>query len=232
MEKLDHAERVLDIMGELRRRYRRAMRPAPWAERAAPRRRHRRQRAHGGDMRLSVFHYPSQGWIDAVVMNVLMGKAIGHPARRIRARLLPAAGRGFPRHPAARAPPHGARRRGADASIAADPASRARRRKPSIAYWTAARRGELRRRRLAPLRDASAASACATARTRRLPPNGRHRSTRCSALGLPALKEIPDERSPLTEPRRLESYVCGEWVRGTGAGTAAARRRDRRGRRR
>jgi 1,2-phenylacetyl-CoA epoxidase catalytic subunit len=32
---------------------------------------------HGGDMRLSVFHYPLQGWIDAVVMNVLMGMAVG-----------------------------------------------------------------------------------------------------------------------------------------------------------
>jgi ring-1,2-phenylacetyl-CoA epoxidase subunit PaaA len=29
----------------------------------------------GGDMRLSVFHYPLQGWLDAVVMNVLQGLA-------------------------------------------------------------------------------------------------------------------------------------------------------------
>jgi 1,2-phenylacetyl-CoA epoxidase catalytic subunit len=28
-------------------------------------------------MRLSVFHYPLQGWIDAVAMNVLMGRAVG-----------------------------------------------------------------------------------------------------------------------------------------------------------
>ncbi len=31
----------------------------------------------GGDMRLSVFHYPITGWTDAVVMNVLMGTATG-----------------------------------------------------------------------------------------------------------------------------------------------------------
>jgi 1,2-phenylacetyl-CoA epoxidase catalytic subunit len=31
----------------------------------------------GGDMRLSVFHYPITGWADAVVMNVLMGLATG-----------------------------------------------------------------------------------------------------------------------------------------------------------
>ena len=31
---------------------------------------------HGGDMRLSVFHYPLEGWADAVVMNTLMGRAV------------------------------------------------------------------------------------------------------------------------------------------------------------
>ena len=30
---------------------------------------------HGGDMRLSVFHYPLQGWVDAVTMNTMMGLA-------------------------------------------------------------------------------------------------------------------------------------------------------------
>jgi 1,2-phenylacetyl-CoA epoxidase catalytic subunit len=30
----------------------------------------------GSDMRLSVFHYPLQGWVDAVTMNVLMGLAV------------------------------------------------------------------------------------------------------------------------------------------------------------
>src|SRR5215211_1266043 len=28
-----------------------------------------------GDMRLNVFHYPIYGWVDAVVMNLLMGQA-------------------------------------------------------------------------------------------------------------------------------------------------------------
>lgn len=31
----------------------------------------------GGDMRLSVFHYPLNSWADAVVFNVLMGAATG-----------------------------------------------------------------------------------------------------------------------------------------------------------
>ena len=35
------------------------------------------QARHGGDMRLAVFHYPIQGWVDAVVMNVLQGLAAG-----------------------------------------------------------------------------------------------------------------------------------------------------------
>ena len=31
---------------------------------------------HGSDMRLNVFHYPIESWVDAVVMNVLMGHAV------------------------------------------------------------------------------------------------------------------------------------------------------------
>lgn len=75
-EKADHAERVLTIMGDFGADVTRYAMHQPWAARLArdadlgPARR-------GGDMRLSVFHYPLQGWTDAVVMNVLMGIATG-----------------------------------------------------------------------------------------------------------------------------------------------------------
>ncbi|MBA4490196.1 Phenylacetic acid catabolic protein [Paracoccus sp. S1E-3] len=73
-EKLDHAGRVLAVMGEFGADTRRyddrhewAARVARDADLAAARR--------GDDMRLSVFHYPVQGYVDAVVLNVLMGLA-------------------------------------------------------------------------------------------------------------------------------------------------------------
>ncbi|KMO41332.1 phenylacetic acid catabolic [Methylobacterium tarhaniae] len=76
LEKTDHAERVLDLMGTFGADTARYAVHHPWAARldrdaeiGAARR--------GSDMRLSVFHYPLQGWIDAVVMNVLMGRAVG-----------------------------------------------------------------------------------------------------------------------------------------------------------
>lgn len=77
LEKADHAERVLDLMegfGTDKARYNRAHDWAARVDRDAvvdPRR-------QGGDMRLSVFHYPLAGWTDAVVMNVLMGLATCH----------------------------------------------------------------------------------------------------------------------------------------------------------
>ena len=77
LEKADHAERVLEHHGRLRRRHRRATpatTPGPTACRATPT---LGQARHGGDMRLAVFHYPIQGWTDAVVMNVLQGLATG-----------------------------------------------------------------------------------------------------------------------------------------------------------
>ena len=48
----------------------------PWADRL-PRDADIGQARHGGDMRLAVFHYPLEGWIDAVTMNVLQGLATG-----------------------------------------------------------------------------------------------------------------------------------------------------------
>ncbi|PKP84178.1 MAG: phenylacetic acid catabolic [Alphaproteobacteria bacterium HGW-Alphaproteobacteria-2] len=76
LEKADHAERVLKVMAEFGADTGRYATLQPWAARVArdaslgPVR-------HGGDMRLSVFHYPLEGWADAVVMNVLMGRAVG-----------------------------------------------------------------------------------------------------------------------------------------------------------
>ena len=74
LEKADHAERVLKVMAEFGANTDRYEGVHPWAARldrdadiGASR--------QGGDMRLSVFHYPLQGWVDAVVMNVLQGAA-------------------------------------------------------------------------------------------------------------------------------------------------------------
>lgn len=76
LEKADHAERVLAVMGDFGTDTRRYQTQHDWAARVdrdsdlgATRRE--------GDMRLSVFHYPITGWTDAVVMNVLQGLATG-----------------------------------------------------------------------------------------------------------------------------------------------------------
>ncbi len=75
LEKLDHAERVLRIMAEFGADTGRYFGQHPWAERVA-RDADIGATRRGGDMRLAVFHYPLQGWADAVVMNVLMGTAV------------------------------------------------------------------------------------------------------------------------------------------------------------
>ncbi len=75
MEKLDHAERVLRIMGEFGADTARYANHHPWAARLE-READIGATRHGADMRLSVFHYPLTGWTDAVVMNVLMGRAV------------------------------------------------------------------------------------------------------------------------------------------------------------
>ena len=75
MEKLDHAERVLAIMGDFGADTGRYATSHPWAARL-PREADIGATRQGGDMRLSVFYYPLQGWTDAVVMNVLMGSAV------------------------------------------------------------------------------------------------------------------------------------------------------------
>lgn len=74
MEKADHAERVLGVMADFGVDTARYEDVHPWAARL-PREADIGARRQGGDMRLSVFHYPLAGWIDAVVMNVLQGAA-------------------------------------------------------------------------------------------------------------------------------------------------------------
>ncbi len=76
LEKADHAERVLRIMGEFGADTARYAVHHPWAARVA-RDADLGTSRHGQDMRLSVFHYPFEGWVDAVAMNVLMGLATG-----------------------------------------------------------------------------------------------------------------------------------------------------------
>lgn len=76
LEKADHAERVLAVMGDFGTDTRRYQTQHDWAARVS------RDTDLGasrreGDMRLSVFHHPITGWTDAVVMNVLQGLATG-----------------------------------------------------------------------------------------------------------------------------------------------------------
>ena len=75
-----------------------------WADRL-PRDADLGQARHGGDMRLAVFHYPIEGWTDAVVMNVLQGLATGVQHERTDPRLLCPAGRRLPRDRTARTAP-------------------------------------------------------------------------------------------------------------------------------
>jgi 1,2-phenylacetyl-CoA epoxidase catalytic subunit len=74
LEKLDHAERVLKIMGEFGANIARYQNVHPWAARIG-RDEDIGVKRRDGDMRLNVFHYPIAGWTDSVVMNVMMGAA-------------------------------------------------------------------------------------------------------------------------------------------------------------
>jgi len=74
-DKLEHGGRVLGVMGTFGANIARYANFHPWAARIARDADIGAARA-GSDMRLSVFHYPLEGWIDSVVMNVLMGKAV------------------------------------------------------------------------------------------------------------------------------------------------------------
>ncbi|WP_243611417.1 Phenylacetic acid catabolic protein [Shimia aestuarii] len=75
LEKTDNADKVLSIMGEFGADTARYATHHPWTARLA------RDADIGTtrteqDMRLAVFNYPLAGWSDAVVMNLLMGRAV------------------------------------------------------------------------------------------------------------------------------------------------------------
>lgn len=74
LEKTDHAGQVLKIMETFGVDGDRYAVHHTWAARLS-RKADIGAARQGGDMRLSVFHYPLEGWVDAVVMNVLMGAA-------------------------------------------------------------------------------------------------------------------------------------------------------------
>lgn len=76
LEKADHAERVLAVMGSFGTDVARYQSQHDWAARV-DRDADLPAARTGGDMRLSVLHYPITGWTDAVVMNVLQGLATG-----------------------------------------------------------------------------------------------------------------------------------------------------------
>ncbi|MGE4327695.1 MAG: Phenylacetic acid catabolic protein [Pseudodonghicola sp.] len=74
LEKTDHADKVLRIMGDFGADTDRYATHHPWTARLA------READIGAtrgehDMRLAVFNYPLMGWTDAVTMNLLMGRA-------------------------------------------------------------------------------------------------------------------------------------------------------------
>jgi ring-1,2-phenylacetyl-CoA epoxidase subunit PaaA len=75
LEKTANAEKVLKIMADFGADTGRYVTHHPWTDRLG------RETDIGtsrrdGDMRLNVFHYPIEGWTDAVTMNVLMGRAV------------------------------------------------------------------------------------------------------------------------------------------------------------
>lgn len=73
-EKFDHARQVLELMEEFGANTSQYVGAHPWSSRL-DRSVDLGLRRMGGDMRLNVFHYPINGWVDAVVMNCLMGQA-------------------------------------------------------------------------------------------------------------------------------------------------------------
>lgn len=75
LEKTDHADKVLTLMGQFGANTQRYVSHHPWTDRL-PRDTEPGSTRSAHDMRLSVLNYPLDGWIDAVVMNFLMGLAV------------------------------------------------------------------------------------------------------------------------------------------------------------
>lgn len=82
LEKVDHAEQVLDLMSDFGTDKALYNKAHSWFARQ-PRDAKVDVKRQGGDMRLSVFHYPLHGWTDAVVMNFLMGLATVHQLKEL-----------------------------------------------------------------------------------------------------------------------------------------------------
>lgn len=76
LEKTDNADKVLKLMGEFGANADSYANHHPWADRL-PRNTAPGTPRNAHDMRLSVLNYPLNGWVDAVVMNMLMGLAVG-----------------------------------------------------------------------------------------------------------------------------------------------------------
>lgn len=76
LEKTDNADKVLRVMADFGTDTARYANAHPWAARL-PRDADIGAKRTDQDMRLAVFNYPLQGWGDAVVMNLLMGLAVG-----------------------------------------------------------------------------------------------------------------------------------------------------------
>ena len=74
LEKTKHAELVLGVMETFGVEIGHYFELHPWSERI-PRDETFVSSRSRADMRLSIFHYPVQGWIDAIVMNALMSRA-------------------------------------------------------------------------------------------------------------------------------------------------------------
>lgn len=74
LEKFSHADKVLQLMDVFGANTLQYVTAHPWAARL-DRSVDLGTRRMSGDMRLSIFHYPIYGWLDAVTMNTLMGRA-------------------------------------------------------------------------------------------------------------------------------------------------------------
>jgi 1,2-phenylacetyl-CoA epoxidase catalytic subunit len=74
LEKFGHAEKILRLMDQFGANTAQYVTSHPWTARR-DRGVYLGTRRIEGDMRLNVFHYPIHGWVDAVVMNLLMGRA-------------------------------------------------------------------------------------------------------------------------------------------------------------
>jgi len=74
LEKFGHAEKILRLMDQFGANTAQYVSAHPWSARR-DRSVYLGTRRVEGDMRLNVFHYPIYGWLDAVILNVLMGRA-------------------------------------------------------------------------------------------------------------------------------------------------------------